>query len=312
MNTRVTVTRRQFTGTALGTMGATLLGQAASAGPAPATPAAPWLPVVRWGKYTISRVLVGHNPLKGQSHFSAELSREMTEYFAADAARARQLLSRCEQLGINTGQMGSPRMEEVLRAHYAEGGTLQWIATFYSKPGEGKDELARILKMQPRPIGVQHFGNTSDALMRSGKIDRARETLKMLRDSGLLVGLCSHNHEVIDYAENKGWDVDFYQCCLYRSAFGLAPDGQRRETYEEADRQAMLRTIRQVSKPCIAYKVLAANRHCGRPADVAAAIRFAIEHIKPSDVILLGMWQKYKDQVAENVGYARKSFAALR
>ena len=37
----------------------------------------PLLPTVRWGKYDITRVLVGHNPIKGTSHFTPELSQEM-------------------------------------------------------------------------------------------------------------------------------------------------------------------------------------------------------------------------------------------
>ena len=32
-----------------------------------------------------------------------------------------------------------------------------------------------------------------------------------------------------------------------------------------------------------------------------AALRFAFEHIKASDVVCVGMWQKYKDQVAQDV-----------
>ena len=114
---------------------------------------------------------------------------------------------------------------------------MQWIATFYSAPGKGKEELARILKMDPKPIGAQHFGATSDRLMREGKIDQARDTLKMFRDAGLLVGLCSHNHEVIDYAENKGWDVDFYQGSFYHSTDGLEPS-KPGEVFEEAARQS--------------------------------------------------------------------------
>jgi hypothetical protein len=294
------INRRQFTSATLA-VGASVLGQSVSAAESPAAK----LPTVRWGRYEITRLLVGHNPLKGTSHYSKELSEEMRRWFEDGHVHGRQLLRRCEQLGINTCQMGDPNMEALLRAHYAEGGRLQWIATFYSKPGKGKEELARILKMRPRPIGAQHFGATSDALMREGKIDQALDTLKMLRDAGLLLGFGSHNHEVIDYAENKGWDVDFYQCCFYHSTDGLnRKDGS--EVFEESARQSMVKTIQQVSKPCIAFKVLGANRHCGTPARVGRAIRFALEHIKPTDVVLLGMWQKYKDQAAENVGYVSK------
>jgi len=265
------------------------------------------LPTVRWGKHDISRLLVGHNPIKGVSHYSAELSQEMRQWFAADPARARQLLRRCEQLGINTCQMGGPEIEKLLQAYWAEGGRLQWIATFYSTPGRGDEELARILRMTPRPIGIQQHGNVTDRLMREGQIDRCLENLKRFRDAGVLVGLCSHNHEVIDYAEQKGWDVDFYQCSFYRVGFGLRPaSGEAFEAFDDRSRLSMVKTVRQVSKPCLVFKVLAANRHCGSPAAVEAALRFALENIKPTDAVLLGMWQKYKDQVAENVGYARR------
>ena len=295
------IDRRQFTSTTLATVGVSVLGQSLSAEEQPQAK----LPTVRWGKHEITRVLVGHNPLKATSHFSRELDTEMRDYFNDGHVHGRQLLRRCQQLGINTCQMGATNMEELLQAHYADGGGLQWIATFYSAPGKGKEELARILKMRPRPIGAQHYGGTSDALMRQGKIDQALDTLKMLRDAGLLVGLCSHNHEVIDYAAQKGWDVDFYQCCFYHSSDGLnRKDGS--EVFEESARRSMVKTIQQVSKPCIAYKVLGANRHCQTPEGVERALRFTLQNIKSTDVVLLGMWQKYKDQAAENDGYVRK------
>jgi hypothetical protein len=296
------INRRTFAGATLATLGATLLPGRASADAA----SPPKLPTVRWGNHQITRLLVGHNPIKGQSHSTAELSRDMREWFADDGTHGLQLLHRCEELGINACQMGGPNIEALLRDHYAEGGSLQWIATFYSQPGQGKEELERILKMRPRPIGVQQIGNTSDALMREGKIDRALENLKMFRDAGLLVGLGAHNHETIDHVAGKDWDLDFYQCCFYRSCFSLKPT-RRGEIFEDEDRQAMVKTIRQLPKPVIAFKVLGAGRHCQTPASVEQAIRFAFEHVKPSDVVLLGMWQKYKDQVAENVTSARKA-----
>jgi len=298
------ISRREFTGATLAALGATMRPGQASAHEAPQAK----LPTVRWGEHEITRVLVGHNPITGKSHYTAELSREMREWFAEDGTRGLDLLRRCKSLGINTCQMGGRQIEELLRAHYAEGEGLQWIATLYSKPGQGKEELARILRMRPKPIGVQQLGNTSDALMREGKIDLSRENLKMFRDAGLLVGLGAHNHETIDCAANKDWDLDFYQCCFYRSWFGLnRTENTEGEDFGEDARQAMVQTIRQLPKPVIAFKILAANRHCATPSAVEGAIRFAITKIKPTDVVLLGMWQKYKDQVAENVGYARRA-----
>lgn len=307
------VNRRQFLGGALAGLGLSGIGPALSA----AESAAPLLPTIRWGSHDLTRLLVGHNPIKGISHQSAALSQEMRDYFAADPGRSVQLLRRCELMGINACQMGcrpsEPFIEEMLRRHYDEGGRLKWIASFYSLPQEAQEvrkELAHLLRMTPRPIGIQQVGNTSDYLMRTGRVNLTQDNLKRLRDSGLLVGMGAHNHEVIDYAESQGWDVDFYQCSLYRSAFSLRDEERGREVFEEEARESMTRTIRQVSKPCIAFKVLGAGRHCQSAQTIESALRYAFGHIKPNDVVLVGMWQKHLDQVGHNVRLVRRILTA--
>jgi hypothetical protein len=304
------VNRRQFGAAAVTALGGTVLGGSAGQTVAAAEPKQPRLPTVRWGEHEITRLLAGHNVLKACSHLSRALDREMKDYFGDGdkQGRGRGLLRRCEQLGITACQMGGVTMEALLRSHYAEGGKLKWITTYYTMPGEerrqGKEELKRIMQMRPKPIGAQVIGNNNDHLFSQGKLDVVKGTLSMLRDAGLLVGLGSHNHEVIDYAADKDWDLDFYQCCFYHSTFGL--DGRRGEVFEEPHRQAMVKVIKQLPKPCIAYKVLGASRHCRTPADIERALRFAFENIKPIDVVVVGMWQKYKDQAAENVGFTRR------
>jgi hypothetical protein len=303
------INRREFLGRALAGLGLTSVDPVLRA----ANAAAPVLPTVRWGTHDLTRLLVGHNPIKGMSHQTGALNQEMRDYFAADSRRSVQLLQRCEEMGINTCQVGyrpsEPLIEVMLRQHHAEGGRLKWIASFYSLPQEPKEvrkELDQLLHMTPRPIGVQQVGNTSDHLMRTGQIDLTLDNLKRFRDSGLLVGLGAHNHEVIDYAEGKGWDVDFYQCSFYRSVFSLRETGPRGELFEEEARESMTRTIRQVTKPCIAFKVLGAGRHCQSAQTIESALRYAFGHIKRSDVVLLGMWQKHLDQVGDNARMVRK------
>ena len=265
------------------------------------------LPCVQWGEHRISMLLVGHNPLKGQSHFSDELSAEMREWFDPKLGRGVELLKRCEECGINTAQFGGGAMHSLLQSHREQGGRMQWIATFYDGPGGFEEELETILSVDPRPIGIQYFGERTDSAFLSGRMDGVRERLKRLRGTGLLVGVCSHLADVVDYVENAGWDVDFYETCFY-AVYSHAREqkiDRGEELYDGADRDRMVRVIRRVPKPCIAFKVLAANRSCRDDEEVASALRFAYENIKETDVVLVGMWQRDKDQVAQNAELVR-------
>jgi len=227
----------------------------------------------------------------------------MKEWYQPSTNHDVELLRRCQEVGINTCQMGAPPMEDCLRRFYASGGAMQWISTFYSRPGKGAaDELKRILAMDPRPIGAQQWGQVGDDLLGEGKLDTVVENLKLLRDAGLLIGLGCHDPRVIERAEEKGWDVDFYQCCFYLHK----PSGP----WPDEDRQRMTAVIRKASKPCIGFKVLAGSRHTKTPEAVRSALEYAFQNMKPVDVVLVGMWQKYKDQAGENAAFVRKILGA--
>jgi len=59
----------------------------------------------------------------------------------------------------------------------------------------------------------------------------------------------------------------------------------------------------------IEFTIGTANRKCGTQAQVEEALRFAFEHIKETDVVCLGMWQKTMDQVGLNTAMARRILA---
>ena len=69
------------------------------------------------------------------------------------------------------------------------------------------------------------------------------------------------------------------------------------------DPPAMCEAIRRVQKPVLAYKILAAGRYGNQPADVEQRFQFAFRNIKSTDAVIVGMFPKYSDQVAENVKY---------
>jgi len=275
------------------------------------------LPHVGWHGRRISRLVVGHNPPKGNSHFSEPLSGEMKAHFDPPAGAAGlALLRRCERCGIETAQFGGAALHELRRRFAEAGGRMRRIATFYDG-GDPKAELEAVLAVRPRPVGIQYFGEKTDAMFIDRRMDVVRSRLAMFRDTGLLVGLCTHLPQVGEFVESAGWDVDFYQTCFY-TVYSYLPDpaggpgriDRARERYDDADRGAMVRFIRRTPRPCLAFKVLAANRKCTTPAEVEAALRFAYENIKPIDAVAVGMWLKHADQVAANAAAVRRILSA--
>jgi hypothetical protein len=68
----------------------------------------------------------------------------------------------------------------------------------------------------------------------------------------------------------------------------------------------MTEMVRKTSKPCLAFKIMGAGRNGYKPEQVEAAFRFAYTNIKPNDAVIVGMWPKFKDEIAENCEITRK------
>ena len=68
----------------------------------------------------------------------------------------------------------------------------------------------------------------------------------------------------------------------------------------------MTAVMRSVSKPCIGFKIMAASRNCSSRQTTEEAFRFAFANIKPNDIVTVGVFQKYKNQVKENADLVRK------
>jgi hypothetical protein len=139
------------------------------------------------------------------------------------------------------------------------------------------------------------------------------DLLKRIRDQGVLVGLSAHNPALIELAEEKGWDVDYYMCCLYyltrppeETRKLLGSDLPLGEIYLPTDPPRMLGVVRAAKKPCLVYKVLAAGRRVGSKAEVRECFQTALDKIKPGDALIVGMYQQFGDQVGENAALVRE------
>ena len=271
------------------------------------------LPQVTIGKHSFSRLIVGGNPISGNSHQSEEASREMENYFTAE--NTKRLLRNCEAAGINTWlARGDKHIVRLLNEYRLEGGRIQWIAQTASELASIPGNIRNIAAAGA--VGIYHHGTQTDRYWKQGKIDETREMLKVMRQAGVLVGLATHIPEVIDYAESKGWDLDYYMTCLYNlsrsdeEASRLAGRAVKDEFFWDPDREQMLRRVKQTSKPCLIFKVYGSGRKCASPGDMLAALRLTFQYAKPSDTVVIGMFPKRSEQVLENCDLLKQAIAA--
>lgn len=269
--------------------------------------ATPVLPKVHFGRYQISRLLVGCNQFYGYSHFNSLLDQLMREWNTPE--RVCETLRQCELNGINAYQYGhNDRALSDLQKHRASGGEMLLVAT-ETTTDPVEESVKRI-----QPIALYHHGERTDVLFRAGKMDQVREYTKKVRQTGVLVGIGTHKSEVVEYVEERGWDVDFYMLCAYnrtrtpeelRKLLGVVPEPSS-EVYLESDPPVAYRVARQTSKTCFLFKILAAGRRTRSPQSVDEAFASALANIKPQDCIVVGMYPRYKDEVKENCDRVRQ------
>ena len=269
----------------------------------------PLLPVVKLGPHQITRLIIGGNPIYGFSHFNRLLSAHQTAWHTPD--RVVELLRHCETKGLNTWQMSyHERSVSDLAQYRAAGGRMNWLGL--GKPDwdqhpEFFEEAAKL-----KPIGIAPHGALAERLRRQNKLGTLTDLLKRIRDTGVLVGLSSHDPALITLCEEKGWDVDYYMCALYyltrpRDELEriLGPSLPLGEIYLPTDPPPMFAAIQGTRKPCLAYKILAAGRRVENAAQVRQCFETAFANIKPGDAVIVGMYQQLGDQVAENASIVR-------
>jgi hypothetical protein len=274
-----------------------------------AEPADVLLPTVKLGPHAVTRLIVGGNPVYGYSHFNRLLSQYQSDWHTPE--RVQELLRRCERAGINTWQNSySERTLQDIDRYRAANGTMHWLCLGMPDWDKHPDRIDDAAKH--KPIGIAPHGALAERLHRTNQLTTLTDLLKRIRDRGVLVGLSAHNPAVIELAEEKGWDVDYYMCALYyltrpraETEALLGKDLPLGEIYLPSDPPRMFRVVKAVRKPCLVYKVLAAGRRVGSAAEVRDCIRTALGNVKPTDALIVGMYQQLGDQVGENAASVR-------
>jgi hypothetical protein len=283
--------------------------QAATVSDMPEAKAGPPLPTAPFGRHRISRLIAGANPIYGYSHFNRVFDAVMRDYHTTE--RVLEFLRNLERAGLNTWQASwSERLETDWLRYKDQGGKLQLLLLSRPQFNDEPQILQRAMKL--KPLGIAQHGSRTNQYWEKGELDRSVEYLKRIRDTGAMVGLSCHNPREVEYAEEKAFPTDYYMTCLYymnrsretlAKLLGEAPLG---EIYLESDPPKMLAVIRQTRKPCLAYKALAAGRAIRDAQQIREKLALALTGIKPTDAVIVGMYQRFSDQVGQNAQFVRE------
>lgn len=248
------------------------------------------LPTIRLGKLSVSRLILGSNPFFGFSHQSRELDEEMKRYHTGE--RIKMVLDQAADCGITA--VAAPPYEswiKLFQEYLKSGGKLRiWIAQPDPPPDQMKEAIAAAAKGGAKAIFIQ--GARVDEQFESpNRLKLVGEWLEYIKSFGLPAGMASHRPDVHLEAEKAGLPTDFYFQCFFR------PD-----TYKMEDREKAVEAIRQIKKPVVGYKILAAGR-----IPPAEGFEYALSRLRPKDGVCVGMYLKQKpDMIAEDASLVVK------
>ena len=232
----------------------------------------------KFGKYEISRLIIGGNLISGSAHAGELLyqSALMTHYFTTEKILETWTLA--EQNGINTTLM---RADPHIMEHYQKftrerGGKLNWIAQSAPEQGDPAENAKRA--RDNGAIAIYLHGNVSDNFVKQGKAEEIGRILNGFRAAGLMAGVGAHLLATVQGSEKAKLDPDFYMFTINRmNYYSSAP----------AEIAAFMKNIK---KPWIGFKVLGAGRD--KPLE---GFQHAFE--KGADFVAVGMfdWQVRDD-----------------
>jgi hypothetical protein len=258
------------------------------------------VPKIKFFHAEISRMVLGVNPFYGYAHYNNNFAVTMKDWYTAD--RVCEVMHQCTRFGINAfNYVSLDRGPRDWARFQAEGGKMHLIPQVVA----GDDAAAMVRDLQP--LALQRQGEVVDKAWQNGQMSTVREWCKRVRDLGVLVGVGTHKPEVIAHIESENWDVDFYAGCVYNRTrtpeeWKSVLHGEMMEMagdiYLQSDPPRMYKVMRQTSKPCFAFKILAAGRIPDR--GIEQAFRTAFESIKPNDGVYVGMFPRTRDEVREN------------
>ncbi|MBE7042744.1 MAG: hypothetical protein E7399_04525 [Ruminococcaceae bacterium] len=274
--------------------------------------------------HEVSKLIVGDNPFNGHSYITAFISREeMLDYNTED--KILDAIHKMEELGVNTMlPLADPYIIRILQRYRRNGGKMNFIfqtyAPFMINPDIANFSIGQMLSVDP--LGIYISGTFTDVRFETGRSDEITDMIQLFRNHEQFqekcpkLGLGTHHPELIAHCEKEKWDIDFYMACMYdlrrgregeESGFITGKNKSSVHPIIPSDRDIMLRTLKNVEKPIIAFKIFAGGQmlvekeEAERRALIKDAYNTIFHALKPDDFAVMGIFQKYHDQLTENV-----------
>lgn len=272
------------------------------------------LPTVKLGETDITRLIIGGNPFSGNSHWSNERDWEMRDFYTT--AKIKEVLFHCKECGMNTMLLRSDmHIMRIIHEFRHEGGDLNWIAMTGGEFLSYDGHINQIV--QYNPCAIYHHGSVTDAMFKKKEYDELKRRIHVIKNKGLPAGIGTHMPEVIEYAEEHDWGVDFYMACVYnlsrqdRVSSAITGKANNGEIFDDSDIPIMYSTIRNTPKPCLAFKILGAARRCDTQEAIQFAFNEAFTNIKPIDAVVIGVYPTELDHVKLDCEYTLNALNAI-
>ncbi|MHC4508745.1 MAG: hypothetical protein ACYTAO_07270 [Planctomycetota bacterium] len=232
------------------------------------------LPAGTIGNVKISRLICGGNLINGFAHARdlIYVSSLLRHYFTDE--KIMETWQRCEQNGINTmistvhsphAGGNDPTVRVVNKYRNERGGQIQWLAQCFPQTNDltGRIKIA----IDNGAVGAFIQGQVGDLWVRHRRVDLLAKAVSFTKENGLIAGVACHDLAVPMALEKEGVDVDFYMKTLHHDEyFSATPRQDRPETSLPGhdnmwctEPEKTIEFMQKVTKPWIAYKVLAAG-----------------------------------------------------
>jgi hypothetical protein len=275
------------------------------------------LPMGKLGNLEITRLIMGCNLISGYAHARDLIYANTLFKTYHTEQKIFETFRLAEKAGINTTFITNPNFPVFHKYLKEYGGKIQTINQTYLKPEDFLGDIDKAIDNGAKALYIQ--GGEADRLVKGGKISQLASAIEYIKKKGYLAGIGAHSLEVIKAAEKEAIPADYYVKTFHHDKYWSAHPESEREEFSVDSRRSLdhnkindnmfdlfsvktMEYMNQISKPWIAFKVLAAGAI--RPAD---GFNFAFEN--GADFICVGM---FDFQIVDDVKIANEVLSGLK